>query len=116
MLVLHPPGWLADRMPAMPSLTVDAETDAPAWPTPEVFSPVPSCPAVRVTAVRLNLRAEPDLQATALGKLQTGETPTVLYCESDQVADGYTWWEVVGADGMRGWAATQWLEEAETQP
>lgn len=116
MLVLHPPSWLADRMPAMPSLMVDAETDAPAWPTPEASLLTPNCPAVRVTAVRLNLRTEPDLQATALGKLQAGETPTVLYCEDDQVADGYTWWEVVGEDGIRGWAATEWLEEAEAQP
>lgn len=115
MLVLHPPSWLVDRMPAMPSLTADAETNAPTWPTPEVFPLVPSCPAVRVTAVGLNLRAEPDLQAKALGKLQAGEIPTVLYCQNDQVADGYTWWEVIGEDGVRGWAATQWLGPG-TQP
>jgi hypothetical protein len=51
-----------------------------------------------------------------MGKLQTGETPTVLYCQNDQVADGYTWWKVAGEDGKEGWAATQWLEEAGAVP
>lgn len=83
-LVLHPPGWPAELMPAMPSSTIDAAPDSHSWPTPQATSSAPSCPRVRVTAVHLNLRAEPGRQTKALRQLQAGEALTVLHCQGDQ--------------------------------
>jgi hypothetical protein len=108
-LVLHPPGWLAGLVPAMPSLTRDAEPNAPTWPPAEAAPQAPTCPTVRVTAARLNLRAEPGLQGQIVRKLQRDERLTVLNCAGHEL-DGYTWWQVVGDDGHAGWVATQWLE------
>ena len=115
-IVVARPAWLPGPWQGLPPTTEQAVVPAPLPPLADAATPAPSCPRVRVTAVRLNLRAEPGPQTKALEQLQAGETLTVLYCESDRVVDGYTWWEVVGEDGMRGWAATQWLEEAGAQP
>jgi hypothetical protein len=50
-----------------------------------------------------------------LRKLRLNERLSVLDCRGEP-SDGFLWWEVEGEDGMRGWAATQWLEEAGAQP
>lgn len=45
-----------------------------------------------------------------LRKLRLGEQLSVFDCRNYQ-EDGYIWWQVVGEDGVEGWAATNWLEE-----
>lgn len=77
--------------------------------------PAPRCPPARVTADGVNLRAGPGLQAAVLRKLRRDEALSVLDCGGLE-QDGFTWWEVAGADGTRGWAATRWLESPPADP
>lgn len=114
MLVLNSPSWLVDVMPPMPPLTIETDTSTQTGPPPEAFPPAPSCLPARVTAERVNLRAEPGRQAKVLRKLLAGEVLIVLNCRGHEL-DGFTWWEVLCEDGVQGWAATRWLEQVQKE-
>jgi hypothetical protein len=75
----------------------------------------PPCPAARVTASGVNLRPSAGKAEPPLRKLSLDERLSVLDCRGEP-GDGFLWWEVEGEDGIRGWVATDWLEEVGSQP
>jgi len=87
---------------------VGATTFPPPVEAPTLTS---ACRTVRVTAKDVNLRPSPGTGNLPIRKLRLDERLTVRDCRGEP-ADGFLWWEVEGEDGMRGWVATTWLEEA----
>jgi hypothetical protein len=109
---LAQPAWLLDPLhAALPPVGVVTEAAPPAAPLPDTTLPASGCPTARVTARQVNLRAGPGREEMILRKLRLGELLTVRDCRGHE-EDGYTWWQIVGEDGVEGWAATNWLEVA----
>lgn len=51
---------------------------------------------------RLNLRAEPSIEAEIIDRLEYGEVVTLL--EGPRKEGGYSWWRIRTADGQEGWS------------
>ncbi len=68
-------------------------------------APTPSASGVaRVTAFRLNVRAEPNTNAAIVTKIDRDTTYPVVGCSADQ-----TWWQL-DVNGARGWAFGSFLD------
>jgi hypothetical protein len=92
------PTVLATAVPATATSAVVLATDVPPTPPPRVAT---------VTAEDgLNLRAEPNDQATLVGTLPGGTRVNII--GGPVQAGAYTWWNVE-VDGQRGWCAGEYL-------
>ena len=64
---------------------------------------------VQATA-NLNVREGPGLSYPII-KTETMGSTGVVVCSKPQSGDGYVWWVIRYADGIRGWSAENWLEK-----
>jgi parallel beta-helix repeat protein len=60
------------------------------------------------TTANLNVREDPGLSYTIIGTMPLGTTGQIVGGPVE--ADGFVWWNVEYAVGVRGWSAENWLE------
>jgi len=108
-------GWLPNPLDEASANTLAAaETPPPTHPIevapPAATSAPPPCQPVRVTATRLRLRAGPGEHSPILRTLEKDELLSVKDCIGVK-PDKHIWWQVVDGRGVKGWVASDWLEE-----
>lgn len=104
-LISATPNGLGLGQPTATQTTIfipPAETTVAPQPTP----PPTNAPSLRVTFDFLNVRAAPSANSAQIGRLEKGETVTIIARNEDR-----TWW-VIEKDALRGWVINNsaWIQ------
>jgi len=87
--------------------TIDAPMTQPPPPADTELSTVRSAVIFNTNGLGVNAREVPGLGGAVLGVISEGVVVTLL--DGVEIADGYTWYQVILPDGQVGWVADIFL-------